>query len=693
VSVDNGSEQSTADAPRAASAPPGYSDGADVFISYAAADKATADSVCAALEGDGIACWIAPRNVTPGVFYADAIVQAINSARILIVVLSVNSVESQHVLREVERASAKRRPLVAFRIDTTALPTALEYFLSASHWLEASGSPSERALPTLVEAVRRLLALPAKEVHNPGIPSDSTAAARGHVPARSASTPKLRRNWLQIAAALAVVVLLALLAGKLWLWKHAATERVVAAVAANALTAPTISEKSIAVLPFADMSEKKDQEYFADGLSEELIDMLTKIPDLRVPARTSSFYFKSKQASLPEIAKALGVAHLLEGSVRKSGDHLRITADLVRVNSGYHLWSETYDRKLDDIFKVQDDIAAAVVTALKLQLLPAPPGSDSHHTVNADAYNQYLLGRNFYLNRPTRDGPHLAAAAYRKAIELDPGYALAYAGLAEAESLAADALNDAKGQEKAMADVEHAVALAPNLADGYAVRGHLRRTYGWDWVGAQADFEKALAINPGDSAIQIHYAELLGTVGRLPAAVAAARKAIAIDPLSELASRRLGQFLYLDGQNAAARQALGLALALNPESIYSRWHLGVVELLDGRPEQALAVFRQDKDPVFRLNGIALAEHSLRHTAEARGALDELIRTNAVQAADYQIAQVYAWRAEKDRAFEWLNRAFTRRDGGLVLVKVDPLLVSLHDDSRYEAFLRRMNLAQ
>jgi serine/threonine-protein kinase len=244
-----------------------------------------------------------------------------------------------------------------------------------------------------------------------------------------------------------------------------------------------------------------------------------------------------------------------------------------------------------------------------------------------------------------------------------------------------------------MADAERAVALAPDLADVYGARGHLRHVYFWDWGGAQADFEKALALNPNDVNILIHYAELLATVGQLPVAEARLRKAIQIDPLSELASRRLGQFLYYDGQIAAARQAIGLALALNPESIYSRWHLGVVELLESHLQQGLDVFRQDRDPVFRLSGVALAEHSLGHTEEAQAAIDELIRTNAVQAADYQIAQVYAWRAEKDRAFEWLDSAFARRDGGISVLKVDPLLASLHDDSRYKAFLRKMNLAQ
>jgi TolB-like protein len=426
VAQGSGNDQSTGDAPRAPPALPGYADGADVFISYATADKGAADAVCAALEGGGVTCWMAPRNVTPGVFYADAIVQAINSARILIVVLSANSADSQHVLREVERASAKRRPLVALRLDTTPLPTALEYFLSASHWLDASGTTIERALPSLLEAVQRLLGLQQKPAVNAGLREDATLRAISSVAASSASMPMQRRTWLQIAAALVVVALVALVAGKLWPWKQVATERVIAVAApATVPTAPTISEKSIAVLPFADMSEKKDQEYFADGLSEELIDMLTKIPELRVPARTSSFYFKTRPSTLPEIAKALSVAHVLEGSVRKAGNHLRITAELVRVNSGYHLWSETYDRQLDDIFKVQDEIATAVVAALKVHLLPTQPVTDSHRTANADAYNQYLLGRNFYLNRPTRDGPHLAADAYRKAIELDPGYALA----------------------------------------------------------------------------------------------------------------------------------------------------------------------------------------------------------------------------------------------------------------------------
>ncbi len=250
---------------------------ARVFISYASADKAAADSICAGLERGGIACWIAPRDVTPGVFYADAIVEAINSARILIVVLSVNSVGSQHVLREVERASAKRRPLVAFRLDTTPLPTGLEYFLSASHWLDASGGTIDRALPELVTAVRRLLVSPATPGGDATPPADGvggTTAIR-----ESAPTPSRKRLWVATAA---VVLLLAVLVGKTWLSNRSALQNATAPVAtvtpATNPAAPSISDKSIAVLPFTDMSEKHDQEYFGDGMAEEILDLLAKDP-------------------------------------------------------------------------------------------------------------------------------------------------------------------------------------------------------------------------------------------------------------------------------------------------------------------------------------------------------------------------------------------------------------------------------
>ena len=515
----------------------------DVFISYASQDVSVADAIVAALERHGVKCWIAPRDVVPGEFYAHAIVGAINATRIVLVVLTGNAVGSPHVLREIERASAKRHPVVSFRVDTAALPAGLEYFLSASHWLDATASGINAALPKLVEAVQRLVA-PAAAVE-PRHQAATAAPAAGLFPQPPvAAKPKQRLSRPVLALSAVVALGLAYFAAdKLWMLKHAAGERPVAAVTpATSPAAPGISDKSVAVLPFLDMSEKKDQEYFADGLSEELIDMLAKIPELRVPARTSSFYFKGKQATIQDIAKALSVAHVLEGSVRKAGNHLRITAQLVRADNGYHLWSETYDRELKDVFKVQDEIAGAVVTELKLKLAPGQRVPTSHRTSVFEAYDHYLLGRQFF-ERGNPDGYRRAIEAYRKAIELDPRYAAAYVELAVSEYFAADEVGETAGKQRALAAAEKAIELAPEEAIGYGARGYLRDRVNWDWTEAQADMQKALAIDSGDAETQAAYALVLENLGRLPEAIAAAQKATELDPLSSRAWTRLGSLL------------------------------------------------------------------------------------------------------------------------------------------------------
>jgi TolB-like protein len=401
--------------------------------------------------------------------------------------------------------------------------------------------------------------------HTPAVPGQVSAATG------RAAHPKLRFNLILLAAG-TVFVVAALLLYKFWISSHVAQEKPVAttslAPAAGVQAPPTISEKSVAVLPFLDMSEKKDQEYFSDGLSEELIDMLTKIPELRVPARTSSFYFKGKQATVHDIAQALSVAHVLEGSVRKSGNHLRITAQLVRADSGYHLWSETYDRQLDDIFKVQDEIASAVVKALKSKLLPARKLESGHRTDNSEAYDQYLFGKESF-NRSSPDGDRLAVSAYRRAIALDANFAAAYAGLAEAEAALADTeTGERAALQRALEAADRAVALAPDAPYGYAVRSWLRGGFFWDWSGARADIEKAIAHDATDGRVQLTYSELLRSLGLIPEAIAAARKATDADPLSEAAWVNLGYVLMNDRQFAAARQAQSRAQQINPESIW-----------------------------------------------------------------------------------------------------------------------------
>jgi TolB-like protein/tetratricopeptide (TPR) repeat protein len=449
----------------------------------------------------------------------------------------------------------------------------------------------------------------------------------------------------------------------------------------------SVAAYSIVVLPFADMSEKKDQEYFSDGLSEELIELLGKTPGLRVIPRTSAFYFKGKAETLETIAAKLRVANVLEGSVRKFGTRLRVTAQLIRADTSEHLWSETYDRELRDVFEVQDEIAGAVVSALQVKLVGGAEAPTLYSTASPEAHNQYLLGRQFF-ERGTNDGFLRAAAAYRKAVELDPGYAAAYAELATAESYVADQTGDAAEQERALAAADRAVELAPDEASVYAARGYMRLRRTWDWSGAKADFDKALALNAADSSLQWRYATLLGALGRLPEALAAAKRATELDPLSAAAWTFLSLYLIESGQFQAAHEALHRDLEIQPDSPIPLSFRGVLQLLEGNAKEALTTFRQ----LHAEGYVAMAEHTLGHDKESQRALDQVI-ANSGQADPYGIAEIYAWRAQKDKAFNWLERAYQQRNSNMYDFRNDPTLASLRGDARFAAMLRKMNLPQ
>lgn len=455
--------------------------------------------------------------------------------------------------------------------------------------------------------------------------------------------------------------------------------------------AKPLGEKSIAVLPFIDLSEKKDQGYFSDGLSEELIDLLAQVKDLKVIARTSSFYFKGKPVTIAQIAKTLGVAHVLEGSIRRAGDTVRVTTQLIRADSSQQIWSQVYDRELKGLFQVQDEIAASVVTALKLKLAPQQT-SNSLQTTNTEAYNQYLLGRQFF-DRANVDGWRLAVAAYQKAIALDPNLAAAYANLAFAEAYLADFTTDpAAANRQALTDAEKAVALAPDEAGGYVARGYFRSVQNWDWSGAEVDLEKALALDTGDSTVQRQYGWLQATLGHLSNAIAAEKTATELDPLSHSSWQQLGRYLGADRQFSAAHEAIRRSLEIQPENSFSLKDLGTLQLLEGNAAGALVTFRKIGLENFRLTSIAMAEHTLGHARESQQALDEAIAKHA-QDATYQITDVYAWRGEQAKAFEWLERAYALRDGGLSSIKFDLLLSSLRGDPRYDALVRKMKLPE
>ena len=493
---------------------------------------------------------------------------------------------------------------------------------------------------------------------------------------------------------LILTLLLAIGGGFLWHYAGASRAPDLSSAVAPAVRTTIASDKSIAVLPFVNMSSDKEQDYFSDGLSEELLNQLAQIPQLRVIARTSSFSFKGKEVDVATIAKILNVANVLEGSVRKSANTLRITAQLVRASDSSHLWSQSYDREMTDVFKVQDEISQEVVDALKVKLLPTQQLPQTQRTENTEAYEHYLLGMNFARQDRLQTG-QVAAEEFQKAIALDPNYANAYVALASAQAQAAEVAGSpaerSEGIKRALSSAEQAIKLAPSLALAYTRRGYLRYTRLWDWPGAAADFKKALALDPNNADLLSTYSQSLFFGGRQAEAIPMARKATLVDPLSLATWHNLGLLLFARGQNAEARQAWQHALEINPGARWPNYLVGYLDLKMGKTEDAFAHFRS-ADEAFRLTGTAMVEHTLGHAQKSEEALDVLRRKFRAGSA-FQVAAVYAWRGEKDQAFEWLNRAYDQHDSGMPRLRYDPTLASLHDDPRFAALVKKMGFSE
>ena len=462
---------------------------------------------------------------------------------------------------------------------------------------------------------------------------------------------------------------------------------------------------SIAVLPFVNMSRDEENEYFADGLSEELLNVLAKIRGLRVASRTSAFFFKGKDVDIHTVAQKLNVGTVLEGSVRKSGKRVRITAQLIEVATDSHLWSETYDRELDDIFAVQDDIAQSVVKELRAALLgeniDAAASAKARAQVqaasqgradNPEAYRLYLQGR-FFLERMTEADVARGAGYFRQAIALDSDFALAWTGLSQAYWAQAGFgwMPIAEGYDLAREAAQRALALAPDLAEGHACLGYVLVGYDWDWKAAEAEFQHALVLAPGNADVLRAAGGLAVRLGRRDEGLAFLRKAVALDPLSTSAQRNLGLHCLFGGYFDEALAAFKAALDLNPKTGLIHASLALTRLLQGHAEEALELAGREVLPDFRLLGIAFAQHALGHKEESDATLAKLIEDYGNYAA-VQIAEVCAWRGEIDRSFEWLERAYNQRDPGLGHTAVNFFFRPLHADPRWLPFLKKMGFA-
>jgi TolB-like protein len=490
--------------------------------------------------------------------------------------------------------------------------------------------------------------------------------------------------WIYVVVAGAIVSI-----GLFFLGRYTAA-RTTAESGRLSAVAASLPAKSIAVLPLVNESGDPNDEYFSDGLSEELIAALAQISGLKVIGRSSSFRFKDRTEEPKTIGEKLGVSTLLDGTVRKQGDRVRIVAELVNAADGIQLWTRTFDRQLEDIFAVQQEIARAVADSLKVTLLGSEEKTSQMATNSVEAHNAYLQGH-FYFLRANIEDHRKAITYFDRAIELDPNYALAYAERAEAWTL----LGDLTGQRstayaKARSDAEKAVAIAPSLAEAHAALGWVRAFAEWKFADGLSELQRAKELSPANPTTNDLLARVVVYTGRMEEAERQARQAVELDPLSAAAQFTLGRVLFYAGKLDEAYAAGRKMAELQPSAASShRWQL-LVAVQRGDGETALREAQLEPDEGFRAFGLALAHYIRGDRKASDAALADLV-AHGREGLAYQIAQVYAVRQEVDKTFEWLQIAFDNHDGGMPSLLVDPVLRGLRDDPRYKNLVAKVGL--
>jgi len=451
----------------------------------------------------------------------------------------------------------------------------------------------------------------------------------------------------------------------------------------------TAPQKSIAVLPLLNESGNSQDEYFSDGLSEELIAALAQIRELKVIGRSSSFRFKDRKDDSKTIGEKLGVATLLEGTVRKQGDRVRIVAELINAADGIELWARTFDRELKDIFAVQQEIAAAVASSLRMTLLGSDELAPTNPTTkNTEAHNAYLQGH-YYFQRRNLEDYRKAVGHYDDAIRLDPDYALAYAERSEAWTLIGDLTGEGKtAWPKARIDAEKAVAIAPTLPEAHAALGWVRFFTEWRFTEGLSELKRAKELAPANPTANDLLARMIVYLGKLDEAEKQGRQAVELEPLAGAPHNNLARILWYEGKLDQADAVARKAAELQPNSASSRRWQVLVAIKRGDSEAALREAQLEPDPSYRRFELAVAHYARKDRTAADAALADLIAHN--NGVDYQIAQVYAVRGEKEKAFEWLQIAFDNHDTGMLALLVDPLLNSLRDDPRFKTLIAKMN---
>jgi len=644
-----------------------------VFLSYASQDAKAAQRICDSLRAVGIAVWFDQSELRGGDAWDQRIRRELHDCTLFMPIISAHTAARHEGYFRLEWDLADQRSHMIARNRAFIVPVCVDATPETSadtpesfQRVQWTRLPAGETPPAFVERVQRLLS---------GEPPTATRRVPG-------ATGRSRRVLL---VALAVVILgtAAYLAiQKPWTSKPAA---------AAAFAPPP---HSVAVLPFVNMSGDKDQEYFSEGLTEELLNSLAEINELQVAARTSAFSFEDKNTDLGTIARKLNVGAILKGSVRRSGNTIRITAQLINAVTGFHLWSKNYDRDLGDVLKLQTEIATAVAGALKVTLLGDEAAKIAlGGTRNAAAFDAYLRASRAFQSRNVnaRDIP-LAIAAYTEASRLDPTFALAFAGRSNAlTTYAAEAATGAAVREsfaKAESDARQAIALAPDLAQAHLEFAYALELGTLDFARANEEYERAVALAPGNALVLGLSGLFAAHMGHFDPGIAATRRAVVLDPLAYNSHVNLGQALYAARRYGEATTAFTDALSLNPDFKPPHALRGLAFYGLGDFESARASCEIMRDDWTSQQCLAVVYDKLGRHAEAEAELAQLQAGNGNDAA-YQYAQIYAQWGDRPKALEWLETTMRLRDPGLRELKTDPLMDPLRKEPRFQAAMREL----
>ena len=657
-----------------------------VFLSYASQDAEAAQRICEALRVAGIEVWFDQSELRGGDAWDQSIRKQIKTCALFIPVISHTThdrVEGYFRLEwklGIDRShliSADRAFLLPVVIDDTRddderVP---ERFREVQ-WTRLPGGVTPAAF---VERVRRLLS--GELSREPT--RTASAAARG--PAAPSTRRPVLAFWWSKAALLATIAVVVAALGYLVANRLVLSKRGAEVAPATAFAPPP---HSIAVLPFVNLSGDKEQEYFSDGLTEELLNSLSAINELQVAARTSAFSFKGKDNDIGMIARKLNVGALLEGSVRRSAHTIRITAQLIDAVTGFHLWSKTYDRDLGDVLDLQTEIATAVSEALKVTLLgDVAARIELGGTHNPAAFDAYLRASRAYASRHEAKAAPTAIAAYTQAIDLDPNYALAFAGRSRAfATYASEVAEGAEVREsfiKAEADAKRAIELAPNLAAGHIALARVFQIGTLDFARAREEYERAQVLAPGNATVLSASAGFDAIMGHSGAGIAALRRAVVLDPLSSTPYGALGEALYAARRYGEAATVFSQGINVDPNFKLTYAFRGLALYGLGDLEKARASCESQRDDWLSQVCLAVVYNKLGRRADAEAVLAKLKATQGDDAA-YQYAQIYAQWGARPKALEWLDKAMSVRDPGLEFLKADPLFDPLRKEPRFQA---------